>query len=150
MPSQPKSKPKGRSSSASAQQLPSQLPDSIELDLQESQSQDKQTEIATNPTSAMETMLDRQSHRKQGVTLQEVVEQIMACWGGPAELARAFYDQYTVAKPGSMIRGRALEKMLELVRVYQQLYGKTDDIDDLDEAEARAELKTLMREINDA
>jgi hypothetical protein len=80
-------------------------------------------------------------------TLEEVVEQILAYWGGPAELARAFYEQYQVAKPGSMIRGRALEKVLELMKVYQQMYGGTDEIDDMDEGEARAELKRVIAEL---
>jgi allophanate hydrolase subunit 1 len=62
-------------------------------------------------------------------------------------LARAFYEQYHVAKPGTMIRERALEKVLELVKTYRQLYGDDDDVEHLDEGEARAELKELLREL---
>lgn len=101
-----------------------------------------------SPAYVIGNLVDKRAARKQGITLQEVVEQIMACWGGPAELAKAFYDQYRVAKPGSMIRGRALERMLELIKVYQQLYGHRDDVDEMDEQEARAELKQLLGELN--
>jgi hypothetical protein len=38
---------------------------------------------------------------------------------------------------------------MELIKVYQMIYGRQDDIDDLDEDEARAELRAIVQELQD-
>jgi len=129
--------------SKSKKPLPEQIPDQV---VEEVEQQEEET-LRTDPLAGLSSILGDGSQRPSRTSLEEVVEQILAYWGGPAQLARAFYEQYHVAKPGSMIRGRALEKVLELMKVYQQMYGQGDDVDELSEDDIKAELKRILGEM---
>jgi hypothetical protein len=120
------------------------------MQMQEDLEKREQANLEQSPVDALSFLADRNRRSKIGTSLQEIIDQILVCWGGPGELAKAFYDQYRVARPGSMMRSRALEKMLELIKVYQQLYGNQDEVEEMDEQEARAELRSLMQELHSA
>lgn len=75
-------------------------------------------------------------HKKNRIPhLQEIIEAIIKQWGGPSRFAQAFFETYSNAKAGSLIRARMLEKCIDLMKLNSTMFGASDAVDAMDDDE---------------
>lgn len=71
----------------------------------------------------------------------------MAAWGGSNKFANAFFNEYSKANPGGVVRARMLSDIFRLFQVHTQtLKGNASPIEAMTDEELSAALHELMPE----
>lgn len=81
------------------------------------------------------------------LVVSELLEQLMAVWGGPQQFAAAFHTEFSRANAGSMTRARMLSDVFRLFQAHTAMQkGPTNTVEGMTDEE----LKAVLREMFDA
>jgi hypothetical protein len=81
------------------------------------------------------------------LVVSELLEQLMAVWGGPQQFAAAFHTEFGRANAGSMTRARMLGDIFRLFHAHTAAQkGPATTVEGMTDAELRATLHSLLDE----
>ena len=79
------------------------------------------------------------------LVVSELLEQLMAIWGGPQQFATAFHTEFSKAPMGGMIRARMLSDVFSLFRIQTMSQkGDVNSVEDMTDADLNAVLKDAI------
>ena len=86
----------------------------------------------------------------KSLVVAELLEQLMAVWGGPSKFANAFFTEFCGGKPGGIVRARMLSDVFRLfVSHTSALKGNTTSVEALSDEELRQAVQELTHEAAD-
>jgi hypothetical protein len=85
--------------------------------------------------------------RNRVPALTELVENIVAEWGGAERLAQDLRETYNQAPVGTSTRARILERVFDLVRINADLFGEQDEWDSMEPDEIIDFIASEMRDV---
>ena len=85
-------------------------------------------------------------HPARSLVVSELLEHLMAVWGGPAKFATGMFTEYSNGKIGGFTRARLLSDVIRLFVINtQSLKGSSTTVEGLSDEE----LKTAIKELTD-
>lgn len=79
--------------------------------------------------------------------LAELVSHFFSIAGGPRQVARMLWDEYQVAKAGSLIRNRILDMILRVTRYANEKAPPVNDLGMLSEKDLDQEIESLISQL---
>ena len=84
------------------------------------------------------------------LVVSELLEQIMAVWGGPQQFAAAFHTEFSNASKGGVVRARMLSDIFRLFQAHTASQkGPVNAIEGMTDEELKAALKELLNASDD-
>lgn len=85
------------------------------------------------------------------LVVSELLEQLMAVWGGPQQFATAFHTEFSKANAGGVVRARMLSDIFRLFQAHTALQkGPTNSIENMTDEDLKAALHDLLATSSDS
>lgn len=86
----------------------------------------------------------------QSLVVSELLEQLMAVWGGPQQFAAAFFTEFRNANSGGVVRARMLSDVFRLFQAHTAAQkGPANAVEGMSDEELTDALKDMLNGISD-